>query len=195
MAFLDEKENFSPFSCCGGSCKNFSSEVEQKNDAEDFSSLGGQYSAFNQGLDLSSQDSVHGNHDNFCGTQSCGTSEGSCHNPHAITLHFILPNGEKKSVQGSLGSTVLEVAHHHDIDIEGACGGSLSCSTCHVVVEDSWFDQLPEATEDEEDMLDLAFDVTPTSRLCCQLILTPELNGLTLKVPEQTRHLVTMGKK
>lgn len=179
MAFLNEKENFSPFSCCGGSCKNFSSDAETKNYAEDFSS----------------KDFSEGHNGDSCGMQSCGATQEPCHNPKAITLHFILPNGEKKSVQGSLGSTVLEVAHHHDIDIEGACGGSLSCSTCHVVVEDSWFSQLPEATEDEEDMLDLAFDVTPTSRLCCQIFLTPELNGLTLKVPEQTRHLVTMGKK
>ena len=133
--------------------------------------------------------------------QESSPSEGCCSKNHPISLdnivkiHFILPNGEKISVEGTVGSTVLEVAHHYDIDIEGACGGSLSCSTCHVIVEEPWFERLPEATEDEEDMLDLAFDVTPTSRLCCQLILTPELNGLTMKVPEQTRHLVTMGRK
>lgn len=176
-------------SCCGGcSCKT-SQSSENKNTMEKQNS-GGHCGSQKEGASCQGGGTCgsHHHHHGHHGSLEACENEG-------ITLNFILPNGETKTVKGPIGATVLEVAHHHDIDIEGACGGSLSCSTCHVVVEDQWFHRLPETTEDEEDMLDLAFDVTPTSRLCCQLILTPELDGLTMKVPEQTRHLVTAGRK
>ena len=74
--------------------------------------------------------------------------------------------------------------------MEGACEGSLACSTCHVVVSDDDFDRLEEATEDEEDMLDLAFGLTHTSRLGCQIIITEELDGLTVTLPAATRNMM-----
>src|SRR5207302_9227085 len=76
------------------------------------------------------------------------------------------------------------------IDIEGACEGSLACSTCHVIVDPEWYDLLKEASEDEEDMLDLAFGLTATSRLGCQIIITEELDGLVVKLPTSTRNLL-----
>ncbi len=97
--------------------------------------------------------------------------------------------GERKEFMVPVGTTVLEAAHNNDIDLEGACEGSLACSTCHVIVEENFYKKLEEASEDEEDMLDLAFGLTPTSRLGCQIIMTKELDGLTLVVPEETRNV------
>ena len=85
---------------------------------------------------------------------------------------------------------MLEIAHRNDIDIEGACEGSLACSTCHVIVDPEWYDLLKEASEDEEDMLDLAFGLTATSRLGCQIIITEELDGLTVRLPAATRNML-----
>lgn len=103
-------------------------------------------------------------------------------------ITFIDRDGEAQTYDAPEGLSVLEVAHRHGIDIEGACEGSLACSTCHVVVEPEWFDKLSEASEDEEDMLDLAFGLTKTSRLGCQIILSDDLDGLTVRLPAGTRN-------
>jgi ferredoxin, 2Fe-2S len=103
---------------------------------------------------------------------------------------FIERDGTRREVDAPLGLSVLEVAHKHGIDIEGACEGSLACSTCHVIVDAAWFEQLTEPTEDEEDMLDLAFGLTATSRLGCQIIITEELDGLTVRLPSSTRNML-----
>ena len=103
-------------------------------------------------------------------------------------MTFTLRDGSAREVDAPLGLSVLEVAHKHDIDIEGACEGSLACSTCHVIVDPSWYGRLARATEDEEDMLDLAFGLQATSRLGCQIVMTPELDGLTVKLPSATRN-------
>ena len=102
---------------------------------------------------------------------------------------FILRDGTKCEVEAPLGLSVLEIAHENDVDIEGACEGSLACSTCHVVVDQTYYDMLEPATEDEEDMLDLAFGLTHTSRLGCQIRMTEELDGLTVHLPAATRNL------
>ncbi|MEE2980928.1 MAG: ferredoxin family 2Fe-2S iron-sulfur cluster binding protein [Pseudomonadota bacterium] len=106
------------------------------------------------------------------------------------TMTFIRPDGERREVEAPLGLSILEVARKHDIDIEGACEGSLACSTCHIIVDPGHFCRLPEITEDEEDMLDLAFDLTKTSRLGCQIIITEDLDGLTVTLPSETRSLM-----
>ena len=103
-------------------------------------------------------------------------------------MTFVERDGTRREVEAPLGLSVLEIAHRHDVDIEGACEGSLACSTCHVVVDPDWFDRLNEPTEDEEDMLDLAFDLQETSRLGCQLIMTESLDGLVVKLPAGTRN-------
>jgi 2Fe-2S ferredoxin len=101
---------------------------------------------------------------------------------------FVERNGNHREVDAPLGLSVLEVAHKHNIDVEGACEGSLACSTCHVIVDPAWYPRLSKATEDEEDMLDLAFGLQATSRLGCQIVMTPELDGLTVKLPAGTRN-------
>lgn len=101
---------------------------------------------------------------------------------------FIERDGTQKEVEAPLGLSVLEIAHRNSVDIEGACEGSLACSTCHVIVDPSWFSKLAKPTEDEEDMLDLAFDLQETSRLGCQLIMTDALDGLVVKLPAGSRN-------
>jgi 2Fe-2S ferredoxin len=101
---------------------------------------------------------------------------------------FVEQNGARREVDAPLGLSVLEIAHKHGVDIEGACEGSLACSTCHVIVDDGWFGKLAKPTEDEEDMLDLAFDLQETSRLGCQIIMTEALDGLVVKLPAGTRN-------
>lgn len=103
---------------------------------------------------------------------------------------FIERDGTRREVDAPLGLSVLEIAHRNDIDIEGACEGSLACSTCHVIVDQKWYDMLTAATEDEEDMLDLAFGLSATSRLGCQIIITEELDGLTVALPQATRNMM-----
>ena len=101
---------------------------------------------------------------------------------------FIERDGTQKEVEAPLGLSVLEIAHRNSVDIEGACEGSLACSTCHVIVDGAWFAKLAKPTEDEEDMLDLAVDLQETSRLGCQLIMTDALDGLVVKLPSGSRN-------
>ena len=103
---------------------------------------------------------------------------------------FKYSNGDVKEVIAPEGISILEVAHQNKVPLEGACEGSLACSTCHVIVDEKYFHMLGEPTEDEEDMLDLAFGLTHTSRLGCQIILTDELDGITLTLPEATRNMM-----
>ena len=105
-------------------------------------------------------------------------------------MTFIERDGTHREVDSPVGLSVLEIAHKHKVDIEGACEGSLACSTCHVIVDPGWYKKLTTATEDEEDMLDLAFGLTETSRLGCQIVMTPELDGLVVKLPAGTRNLL-----
>jgi 2Fe-2S ferredoxin len=104
------------------------------------------------------------------------------------TMIFVERDGTERAVEAPLGLSVLEVAHKYGVDIEGACEGSLACSTCHVVVDPAWYPKLAKATEDEEDMLDLAFGLQATSRLGCQIVMTPELDGLKVKLPAGARN-------
>jgi 2Fe-2S ferredoxin len=104
-------------------------------------------------------------------------------------INFIQKDGSTKTVDAPNGISLLEVAHQNDIGLEGACEGSLACSTCHVIIDPSFFDNLTEPTEDEEDMLDLAFGLTRTSRLGCQIMVSDALEGLTVTLPAATRNM------
>ena len=107
-----------------------------------------------------------------------------------IKIHFRLPNGELKTVEAQEGLSVLEVAHQNHIPLEGACEGSLACSTCHIIIEEQTvYNSLTPAKEDEEDMLDLAFGLTKTSRLGCQILVTPSLNDAIFIVPKDNRNI------
>jgi len=101
---------------------------------------------------------------------------------------FVLPDGKKVEVNAKNGITLLEVAHEHLMPLEGACGGSLACSTCHIILNQEHFSSLPEPSEDEEDMLDLAFGLKKTSRLACQIVVTDALNGAIIEIPAETRN-------
>ena len=103
-------------------------------------------------------------------------------------ITFVLSNGEEKTVDAPLGHSVMEVAVKNNIEaVEGACGGALACATCHLYVHPDWWDKSfgdeDEKSEDEEDMLDLAFDIRDTSRLTCQIEVTEELDGAIFAVP------------
>ncbi|KAJ5381517.1 uncharacterized protein N7496_003945 [Penicillium cataractarum] len=107
-----------------------------------------------------------------------------------INVTFIDKDGTKVELQVSEGDNLLDIAQANDLEMEGACGGSCACSTCHVIVEDpDIFDKMEEPSDDENDMLDLAFGLTETSRLGCQVIMTKDLDGLVVRLPSMTRNL------
>ena len=95
---------------------------------------------------------------------------------------FIKVDGESVEADAKVGNTVMEVAKELDLPMLAACGGALACATCHVVVEEAWYEKTGEVSEDEEDLLDTAHDLTSTSRLCCQMKVTDELDGLVVKL-------------
>ena len=99
---------------------------------------------------------------------------------------FVLVDGTRQEIHAAAGETLLRIAWDNHIDIEGACEGVMACSTCHVIVDEQWFDKLTPPGEDEEDMLDLAWGVAPTSRLGCQIVITDALDGLVVAMPRET---------
>ena len=128
----------------------------------------------------------------FCPVPALREAEGEASNPMP-KMTFVHPDGKRQEVDAPLGLSVLEIAHRNNIDLEGACEGSLACSTCHVLVDASFYDRIPEAKDEEEDMLDLAFGLTHTSRLGCQIIITPQLDGLVVSLPAATRNMLLEG--
>ena len=115
-----------------------------------------------------------------------------------VRVTFISRDGSKHAIDGKVGDNLMYLAHVHQDDnpavaLEGACEASLACSTCHVVVSDEHFDMLPEPTEEEEDMLDLATCLEPCSRLGCQIILTKELDGIEVKIPQYSLNFYVDG--
>jgi ferredoxin len=107
-----------------------------------------------------------------------------------LWVTFIDKDGEEHKFAVAAGDNLLDIAQANDLEMEGACGGSCACSTCHVIVEaEDYFDKMPEPEDDENDMLDLAFGLTETSRLGCQVKMTKELNGLIVRLPSMTRNL------
>ena len=107
-----------------------------------------------------------------------------------IRVRFISADGARTTDANAIpGTILLDVAQACDQPLEGTCEGQMACSTCHVIVDPDDFARLPRASEDEEDMLDLAAGVTRTSRLACQIVLTPELDRLTVRLPGQSRNM------
>ena len=93
-----------------------------------------------------------------------------------------------KEVEAEAGQRLLDVAWSAGQPLEGACEGVMACSTCHVIVDAQDFAKLPSASEEEEDLLDLAAHATRTSRLACQIILTEDLESLSVRVPPEARN-------
>ncbi|KZV37418.1 adrenodoxin-like protein 2, mitochondrial [Dorcoceras hygrometricum] len=113
-----------------------------------------------------------------------------------INVTFVDQDGEETNIKVPVGMSMLEAAHENDLDLEGACEASLACSTCHVIVMDiCQYNKIPDPTDEENDMLDLAFGLTETSRLGCQIIATPELDGIRLAIPSATRNFAVDGYK
>jgi len=106
-----------------------------------------------------------------------------------VQVRFIGRNGEVTEAEGAAGTALLDLAQACGMPLEGTCEGQMACSTCHVVVAPEWFDKLPPAAEDEEDMLDLATGVTRTSRLSCQVVLSERLDGLEVRIPTESRDM------
>lgn len=102
---------------------------------------------------------------------------------------FVNKDGSEVVVEARNGQTILELAHQTELPLEGACEGSLACSTCHVIVAPESYDKLNEASEEEEDMLDLAFGLTTTSRLGCQIVVSDKLEGLKVTIPSASRNI------
>jgi 2Fe-2S ferredoxin len=102
---------------------------------------------------------------------------------------FIERNGQSKIVDAEDGKSMMRTAQAAHLDMEGACEGGMACATCHVIVADDWYDKLPKPTEHEEDMLDMTYGVTKHSRLSCQIIVNPALEGLTVSLPQTTRNM------
>lgn len=99
-------------------------------------------------------------------------------------VSFIKRDGEEVTIEARSGSTIMEIGRDNGLGLEGTCGGSLSCATCHVVISPEWYEKTGTPDADEEDMLDLAFGLEPTSRLGCQITLDDSLDGLRLRVPD-----------
>lgn len=97
-------------------------------------------------------------------------------------ITFITVDGEPVEADGKVGNTVMEVAKELDLPMLAACGGSLACATCHVIFDDEWYGKTGEVSEDEEDLLDTAHDLTATSRLACQIKVSDDLDGLVVKL-------------
>lgn len=122
---------------------------------------------------------------------------GTAINPDArvVNVVFVDAKGKRYPVAGREGQSLLDAAHANDVELEGACEGSLACSTCHVILPQSIYDKLPEATDEENDMLDMAFGLTRTSRLGCQIKLSGDLEGMEVQIPSATRNMAVDGFK
>jgi ferredoxin, 2Fe-2S len=103
-----------------------------------------------------------------------------------VKITFIDTAGTARTVEGEVGLTVMETAIKNAVPgIEAECGGACACSTCHVYIDDAWREKVGEPSPMEEDMLDFAYEVQPSSRLSCQIKVSEELDGLTVRTPER----------
>ena len=101
-------------------------------------------------------------------------------------ITFVTQENQEYTVEVQNGLTVMEGAVQNDIlGIDADCGGGMACATCHVYVNEEWFDKLPAKEDCEEDMFDMAFEPKKNSRLSCQIIVSDELDGLTVNIPSK----------
>ncbi|XP_075922207.1 2Fe-2S ferredoxin-like isoform X1 [Petromyzon marinus] len=114
---------------------------------------------------------------------------------HAVHVEFVSRSGEVTRVAGKVGDNVMYLAQRHGISIEGACEASLACCTCHVYVDDKFYDMLPSPSETEEDLLDMAPGLRETSRLSCQILLRRDLESIKLTLPRATRNFYVDGHR
>ena len=110
-----------------------------------------------------------------------------------VSITFIQPDETSKQVKARVGESLLQTAHRNDIDLEGACEGVCACSTCHLIIPQDLYDTLEEPSEEEEDMLDMAYGLTETSRLGCQITVREDMDGAVLQMPSATRNFYVDG--
>ena len=115
---------------------------------------------------------------------------GRLHKTEMPRIILIDREGKELTAEAKVGDSVLEFAHNNNYDIEGVCEGCMACSTCHVIIDPNWYSKLPPPSEDEEDMLDLTFGLTRTSRLGCQVMIVEEMDGLRITLPSKTRNMI-----
>lgn len=108
---------------------------------------------------------------------------------NVVKVTFVTPEGDRVEADAAVGSRLLEAAQAKGMPLEGTCEGQMACSTCHVIVAQEWFDRLDPASDDEEDMLDLAAGVARTSRLSCQIVLSEALDGIEVRIPGESRDM------
>ncbi|MBX7483705.1 2Fe-2S iron-sulfur cluster-binding protein [Qipengyuania qiaonensis] len=106
-----------------------------------------------------------------------------------MKVEFVTSKGDTVRAEAEPGDNLLRVAQAAGLPLEGTCEGQMACSTCHVIVAPEWFDRLDEASEEEEDMLDLAAGVMRTSRLSCQIVLSAALDGLAVTIPAESHDM------
>lgn len=112
---------------------------------------------------------------------------------YSVNITYINKIGKAIKVRGKVGDNVLYLAHRHEIEMEGACEASLACTTCHCYVLNDYFDKLQDPEEKEDDLLDMAPFLKENSRLGCQIILSKDLEGITLQLPKATRNFYVDG--
>ncbi|KAK9734423.1 hypothetical protein RND81_04G138800 [Saponaria officinalis] len=135
-------------------------------------------------------------HQYFCTAATTDSSGNVNEDEKMVNVTFVEADGTEKHVEVPVGTSMLEAAHANDIELEGACEGSCACSTCHVIVMDmEYYNRLPDPSDEENDMLDLAFGLTETSRLGCQFTAKPEIDGIRLALPVATRNFAVDGYK
>jgi len=113
--------------------------------------------------------------------------------PQKVNVTVIDECGQRHDIVGDVGTNLLDLCHQHKLELEGACDATLACSTCHVIIDQENFDKLDEPEDEELDMLDLAFGLEDTSRLGCQVVLRPELEGMVFRIPSSVPPYITEG--
>uniref|UniRef100_A0A7S4I3X0 2Fe-2S ferredoxin-type domain-containing protein n=2 Tax=Odontella aurita TaxID=265563 RepID=A0A7S4I3X0_9STRA len=126
---------------------------------------------------------THGSSSMFTGLSSAEATDPGAE-AETVPIIYVDPLGKEHEVQAEIGKNLLDVAHDNDIELEGACGGELACATCHLVFEKEVYDTLPEKLDEEDDMLDLAFELTDTSRLGCQICVREDFAGIKVRIPD-----------
>ncbi|XP_016364870.1 ferredoxin-2, mitochondrial [Sinocyclocheilus rhinocerous] len=131
----------------------------------------------------------------LCLSGVCQSADSSSpeEDQRVVNVVFIDRSGQRIPVEARVGDNALHLAHKHGIELEGACEASLACSTCHVYVSSEHYEKLPEPEEREDDMLDMAAMLQENSRLSCQIVLTPEMDGMELTLPKVTRNFYVDG--
>ncbi|GBG34372.1 Adrenodoxin-like, mitochondrial [Hondaea fermentalgiana] len=118
-----------------------------------------------------------------------GASMSAVRDMSTVKIVFMDAEGATETVDAEIGDSILDIAHEHDIEMEGACGGEMACSTCHCILDEATYHSLPAPEEEEEDMLDLALGLTETSRLGCQVIVTKDMEGIVIRLPAETANM------